>query len=360
MMLRPAYRLTIGDHVVDTTAAPRASTVVDLRVVLDLDTPADAVTVVQGQVGGLRAAPGDEIAVELGYADDDTGTVRVLTGVVVAVEPEVRTTRITGHSRADALLRGRLDRTFEDTTAGDVVRALAGEVGLEVARVEDGPSLHAYVVDGRRDLARHVRDLAALAGFDTYLTPAGALVFEALTGSRTVHVLRYAEHVLAAGLAEARPVAGTVLAFGESPGASRGDESWAWLTADFTPYRGSAGTDQPTLLLERPVLRTAASAATAARAAAEAFAARAVRGRVVVQGRPQLALGDLVRLEGFPSTAGMDRLDGNYQVRSVRHRITKEEGFVSEVGFRSLTGAAASAAATASPGGAATPTGGTR
>jgi hypothetical protein len=48
-------------------------------------------------------------------------------------------------------------------------------------------------------------------------------------------------------------------------------------------------------------------------------------------------------------------LDGNYQVRGVEHRITKAEGFVTDVDLRSLTGAAAQAAATA-PG--TTPTGG--
>lgn len=353
-MLRPAYRVTVGDRVVDTTAEPRASTVVEIVVRLDMGTPADEVTIVQGQVGGLRAVPGDDLTVDLGYADDDAGLVRVLTGTVVAVEPDLRTERVIGHSRADALLRTRVDRTFEDTTSGDIVRALAAEAGVDVARVEDGPASHAYVVDGRRDATRHIRDLAMLAGFDTYLTPGGGLVFEALAGNRTVHVLKYGEHVLAAELTRARPAAGTVLAVGESPGASRGDESWAWLTKDFTQFRGSAGSTAPTLLLERSALRTAQASAAAATAVADALAAAAVRGRVRIQGRPQIALGDLIRLERFPERAGVDQLDGNYQVRGVEHRLTKADGFVTDVDFRSLTGAAATAAAAATP-----PSGGT-
>jgi phage protein D len=343
-LLRPAYRITIGDHVMDTTAEARASTVVEVVVRLDMDTPADEVTVIQGQVGGLRAVPGDDVSIELGYTDDDTGLVRVLTGTVVAVEPDLRTVRILGHSRVDALLRTRVDRTFEDTTAGDVVRTLAGEAGVDVARAEDGPDIEAYVVDGRRSASRHVRDLAALAGFDTYSTPDGGLVFEPLTGNRTVHVLRYGEHVLEAELQRARPVAGTVLVFGESPGASRGDESWAWLTKDFTAHRGSAGSTQPTLLLERPALRTAQAAATAATAAADVLAASALRGRVRIQGRAQVALGDLVRLERFPERAGVDEMDGNYQVRGVVHRLSKSEGFLTDLDLRSLVGAAATAA----------------
>ncbi|WP_324651564.1 hypothetical protein [Georgenia sp. H159] len=337
-MLRPAYRLRIGDRVVDTTTEPRASTAVEIVVRLDLDTPADEVTVLQGQVGGLRATPGDELSVDLGYADDETGPVRVLTGTVVAVEPELRTLRIVGHSTAEALLRTRVDRTFEDTTSGDVVRALAAEAKVTVARAEDGPALEAYVVDGRRDAARHVRDLAALAGFSCYVTPDGELVFESLSGNRTVHELRYGEHVLDAELTAARPAAGTVRLFGESPGASKGEESWAWLTKKFSA--AEAGTTAPTLVLERGGVRTSAAAATAATAVADALAAAARTGRVLIQGRPQVRLGDLVRLEAFPE---LTDLDGNYQVTGVTHRLDKTTGFTTDVAFRSLVGAAATA-----------------
>lgn len=346
-MLRPAYRLRVGDRVVDTTDEPRASTAVEIVVRLDLDTPADEVTIVQGQVGGLRALPGDDLSVDLGYADDDTGPVRVLTGTVVAVEPDLRTVRIVGHSTAAALLRTRVDRIFEDTTSGEVVRALAGAAGVAVARAEDGPAIAAYVVDGRRDVARHVRDLATLAGFAAYVTPEGELAFESLTGTRTVHELRYAEHVLEAELATARPAAGTVRFFGESPGASRGDESWAWLTKQFTA--AEAGSGVPTLVLERSSVRTTAAAATAATALADALTAAARTGRVLVQGRPQVALGHLVRLEGFPaggSAGGAPGggLDGNYLVTGVVHHLDKTAGFTTDVAFRSLVGAAATAA----------------
>ncbi|GAA1733623.1 hypothetical protein GCM10009809_31250 [Isoptericola hypogeus] len=335
-MLRPAYRITIGDHVVDTTAEPRASTAVELHVRLDLDTPVDSVTLVQGQVGGLRAEPGDDVAVELGYADGDAGLVRVLTGAVVAVEPGLRTERVVGHSTADALTRTSVDKTFEDGSAGDVVRALAAEAGLDVERVSDGPQLPAYVVDSRRSAARHVRELARLAGFDTYVTPDGGLVFEAPAGTRTAHVLTYGEHVLGAEQCRERPRAATVLTYGESPGASKGDESWAWLTKDFETYRGSAGSGTPVLLVEQAALRTAAAAGTAARAIADVLTASAVGVRVRLQGRPQVRLGDLVELERFPERAGVDRLDGTYQVRAVEHRLTKTDGFLTDVTARSM------------------------
>ena len=343
-MLRPAYRIVIGDHVVDTTHEPKASTAVELVVRLDLDTPVDDFTIVQGQVGGLKAVPGDDASIDLGYADDDTGPVRVLTGVVVDVEPGLETKRITGLSRGNALLRTFVDRSFEDTTAGDIVRALANEAGVDVERAEDGLQFAAYVVDGRRDAARHVRDLGYLCGFDSYLTAEGKVVFEPLTGNRTVHVLNYGEHVLSASLARSQPRAGTVQTWGESKG-SGGDESWAWLTKDFSAQRGSAGSGAPVRLVESGALRSGRAAASAATAIADALTANVVRGRVRIQGRAQLKLGDLVRLEKFPDRAGVDEMDGNYQVRAVRHRLDKTGGFITDVDFRSLTGAAAASSA---------------
>ena len=87
-MLRPAYKLTIGSKVVDTTAEPQASTAVGLTVALDMETPADSFTLVLGQVGGLKPAQGDEAKIELGYADNG-GMTRVITGTVVTVELRV-------------------------------------------------------------------------------------------------------------------------------------------------------------------------------------------------------------------------------------------------------------------------------
>ncbi|MEU1465860.1 hypothetical protein ABZ467_35475 [Streptomyces sp. NPDC005727] len=337
-MLRPAYRIVVGDKVVDTTVEAKASTAIELTVRLDLDTPVDSVTLRQGQVGGLGAQPGDDLSVDLGYADEDQ-LFRVLTGSVVAVEPGLETKRITGHSGGDKLVRTFVDRTFEDTTAGDIVRALATEAGMDVHSVEDGPPFPAYVIDGRRPVARHLRDLAYLAGFDTYVTAEGKLVFEGFTGNRTVHKVKYGEHVLHAELQRTRSRAGTVQVWGDSPG-SGGDESWAWLTKDFGPRHGTSGTAKPMLLIERAAVRTSKLAAAVAESVAETLAEQALHGRVRIQGRPQLFLGDLIRLEGFPDRAGVDELEGTYQVRGVRHHLTKAAGLITDVEFRTRQGVA--------------------
>lgn len=330
-MVNPAYKLTMGDKVVDTTDKPQASTVVDLTVALDLDTPADSFTMVLGQVGGLKPARDDKAKIELGYADNG-GLTQVISGVVDAVEPSLATTRIVGFSAAP-LLRTFVDQTYEGKTAGEIVSDLASQAGVDVDTADDGIDFPAYVVDGRRSVQYHMLDLAALCGFDLYVTPEGKLVFQKFSNGKTVHGLEYAKHILELDVRQFPPLAGQVTSWGESPGSGHGDNAWAWLTKDFSGLKGSSGSDSPTLLLEEPALRTSDAATTAADAAETVIRRRRIRGRVLVLGDPSITLGDAVQLKGLPDSG----LDGSYQVRAVTHRITKTRGFTTDVQFRAIS-----------------------
>lgn len=328
-MLRPAYRLTIGGRTVDTTGDPLASTVVGLSVSLTIDGPVDEAVLLLAQVGGLRPRPGDDATIELGYADGDGVLEKVITGRVGRVEGGLATSRVTIEGALAPLLRVYANETFEDRSAGQIVRDLAGRARVTVQAADDGPRFPAYVVDGRRGLLGHVRDLAELAGFDAYADQEGRLVFRRYGGGGTVHVLRRGRDVIGLDLRRAEPAAGAVELWGESPTGSQGAESWGWLTADASRSRGTAGSGTARVV-ERPVLRTAEAASAAARAALAELTRRATRGEAVLPGRPTLRLGDAVRLE---ETGPVDA-DGTFQVRRVTHRITKAAGFTTSVVFR--------------------------
>src|SRR5258708_28871886 len=114
-MLKPAYKLTIGGKVVDTTDEPKASTMVDLAVYLDLDTPADAVQLTLGNVGFLKPKQDDDAKIELGYADNG-GFTQVMTDKVVAVDADLASTRILIHTASNFLLRPFMDQHYENNT----------------------------------------------------------------------------------------------------------------------------------------------------------------------------------------------------------------------------------------------------
>ncbi len=327
-MLTPAYKLTIGSRVVDTTDEPKASTIVELTVALDMDTPADSFTLVLGQVGGLAPARDDEAKIELGYADE--GLAQVMKGKVDAIEPGLTTRRVIGYSAAAELLHTFVDFTYESKTAGAIVRDLAKKADVEVAAAEEGIEFPAYVIDGRRSLLRHMHDLADLCGFDLYINAEGRLVFEKFTRGKTVHILEYAKHVIELQVLQTPPAAASVEAWGEGPGGGRAPEAWAWLTRDFSGSKGITGSGNPKMLLERSALRSAQAAAMAAEAAYSRVRRRAIRGRLLLLGQPEIKLGDSLRLSSVPD----ENLNGTFQVRSVTHRITKTGGFTTTVGFR--------------------------
>jgi len=330
-MLTPAYKLTIGSHIIDTTDKPQASTVTELTVVLDLDTPADSFTLVLGQVGGVKPRRDDKVKLELGYADNG-GLTQVMVGTVVTVEPNLTSMHVIGYSAASALLHTYFDNTYEGKTAGAIVRDLAAKASVDVATASDGIKFPAYVVDGRRSLYSHMQDLATLCGFDLYINTDGQLVFEKFTNGKTVHVLEYAKQLVALDVLQTPPLASMVQAWGESPGGDQGDNSWAWLTKNFSTWEGKAGSGDNPLLLERPELRTAQAASAAANAALTAIQQRTLRGQLHTIGRPEVTLGDAIQLRGLPD----DTLNKNFQVRSVRHRITKRGGFTTDIGFRAI------------------------
>lgn len=349
--LTPAYKLTFsraapaaggviagggaaaGGKVVDTTGEPQASTVVELKVALDLDAPADALTLTLGQVGSFRPQKGDRVKVELGYADDDGGLVHVVTTDLTSTEPGVTERRLVGHSSVWRLLSAFANEHFEDKTAGEMVRDLAARAGVAVARAEAGSRFQAYVVDARRSLYRHLRDLADLCGCDLYVTPEGQLVFERFVGGQTVHVFEYGKHIIDLEVLQREPAAAAVEAWGEGPGGTGQAPAWAWLTKDFSAHKGTAGTGDPIELLERPALRNAQAARNAAAALSARITRNALRGKLLLTGSPQVKLGDAIRLKSLPDGA----LDASYQVRAVTHRIAKSAGFTTRVDFRGLS-----------------------
>ena len=329
MILTPAYKLVIGDRKVDTTDEPRASTVDLLQVDLDIEAPADSLTLRLGNVGGLSPKRKDDATVELGYVEDSSLTL-VFPGEVACVEPNLQSTRIIALSPAQKLLEAYREETFEFKTAGDIVKKIAEDAGIIVAQTEPGALLPAYVVDGKRSGYAHLRDLADLTGYDLFFNPSGELVYRRTIFTTTLHVFEFAKQIIELEVRQSEPAAASVEAWGESVGTSQGEESWAWLVKDFSSSKGTAGTGAVKLLLERPALRTGQLAQLAAEGALANFQANGIRGRLLTFGRPQVKSGDSLRIKDAPDT----RVNGDFRVRAVHHRITKKKGFTTEIEFR--------------------------
>jgi phage protein D len=272
--------------------------------------------------GAPEPAVGDSGSVALGYADASTET--VFTGTVGSVERTLAgATRIVATDGGAALAALRVDQSYEQQAAGDIVSDLAGRAGVSAGAVDQGSDLAHHVVDGGRSAWAHIGTLATRCGFVAYVAADGSLAFGPYAQGAPALTLTCGEDVLALDAADAPAAAGTVTAIGEGAAGSEGQAAWSWLLKDPAAVTSTAGSGDPARLLADGSLRSAAAAQAAATGLHDAGALAASTARALVPGAPAAVVGGAVEVAGAPDGA----LDGTWLVRGIRHAYSKRRGF---------------------------------
>jgi phage protein D len=301
-----------------------ARALVSVSVVAGTAPAVDAAEVVLAAGGGVETALGDTGSISLGYGDGSNES--VFAGAVHAVHRSLSgSTRVGAANGGAALAALRLNRSYEKRKAGEIVRDLAGEAGVDTGSIEAGPQFPFYVVDDGRSGWTHVADLAAKSGFVARFDGDGALVFGPPSEGAPVQTFSYTQDVLALDATEASPAAGAVTVVGEGAAGTKGDDAWSWLVKDPSGVSGSAGSGDPARLVRDRSLRSADASSGAAQGLADRAAGGAATARLLVAGAPKATVGSAIAVEGAPDGA----LNGTYVVRGVRHRYAKRGGFTS-------------------------------
>jgi phage protein D len=274
------------------------------------------------------AAVDDSGSISLGYADSSTEL--VFTGEVESVGYTVQgATRITATNGGASLSRLRINQSYEQQKAGDIVRDLAGRAGVDTDTVEDGVEFPFYVADDRQSAYRHVAALARKSGYVAWLTPEGKLNFAPFSAGQAVQTFTYGEDILSLAVADAVSVIGTVTTVGEGAAGSQGQEAWSWLVKDPTSVKGSAGDAGAERQVQDASLRSGDAAQSAAEGIANAVGLTKLTGKLLVPGAPAVAVGLAVEVAGAPQ----DALNGLYLVTGVRHCFSKTNGFTTLIGI---------------------------
>lgn len=329
MRFRPVYRLVIGSAEVDATREVGKSTVVLLTVACDMTLLADRVELGLAPVGGVQPVGNEDLTIELGFDDSLT---RVFTGTVAEVVPGITAVRVVGLSSVRALIGLRVEKTYERRAAGDIVRDLASQARVNPGTIEDGIRLPFYVIDGGLSAAAHIHRLAERCGFDAYVRPTGELEFRRFAKASADHVFTYGQDLLDHTLTVRSERAAAVVVDGESPASVQGEDAASWLTKGFQRGRAEGGSGVETVLVQDPAMRTTEAATQRAEGALRRFRQRARTGTLRALGRPEVVLGDAIRIEGAPDA----RLNNVFQVRALRHRLSRRVGLVTEIAFWSL------------------------
>ena len=294
-----------------------------LSVVVDTGT-APGVDVAEIRLAGSDApAVGDEGTIALGY--EDGGTELVLTGAVEQVAAGAHgEVRIVVANAGAALARVRVNRSFEQQKAGDVVSDLAGEAGASTGDVRPGADLAFFVVDDRRGGWAQVAELARASGCLAYVTPDGEVTMAPPPAGPPAATFTYGVDVLELAAGPRAPIVGAVTVIGEGAAGSQGADAWSWLVKDPAAVTGSGGSGSPERLRSEPGLRSTA----AVQGAALGVPAGDVAGHVLVAGAQAVAVGSAIAISG----AGVD---GGLVVHGVRHRLSRRDGFTTRIRFQS-------------------------
>ena len=324
---RPVLEVSVGGGSADDWGR----SVVSVAVKAGLAPSVDVVEVhLDGSSQAPTAAVGDAGSVSLGYEDGSTEP--TFSGQVEDVRYSVQgVTRITVTNGGASLSKLRVNQSYEQQKAGDIVNDLAGRAGVGTETVEDGAAFPFYALDDRRSAYQHVAALARKSGYLALFTPEGKLSFAPFTAGQAIQTFSYGEDILSLHAAQAPPVAGAVTTVGEGAAGSQGQEAWSWLVKDPSSVTGSAGSGDPERLIQDASLRSGEAAQGAAEGIAEAAEGMTLIGELLVPGSSAVVVGSAVEISDAPQ----DTLNGLFMVRRVCHRFSKRAGFTTLICFGS-------------------------
>jgi hypothetical protein len=308
-LLRPSYALTVGRQQWTCQAG-------QIDVSLAAAPGPERLLASFPAAASLDAAPDDPVELVVNIGDGDE---KVFTGILSSLRRGLAGTTITAVSALGRLARRWPSQSFENATAGTIIRDLADAAGVETGSIADGITLRFYVADPSRNAAEHALRLASWSGAMLMATPEGKLSATVVDASRAEIALRYGREISAFHIDDSGTPPEVTVA-GESGVSDAGSADSLRLTTDFF---GSSGRGRPRagqLCDWEPALRTtdAASSATAARRRGLFALQRSGHLKAFLQ--PRLRPGAVIEIQDLPSPHSK----GPYRIEAVRHRISAD------------------------------------
>ena len=347
-MDNPRFQIQVGGAQLDSQVPSNLNSVAEVYVEQEINSLANCVQLTLGLPDGLQITSADQLAnvasvstaslsirrgdpinIGLGYADE---LISVFSGEVDEVVPGVQQQQVKSLDAARKLQALRINQTYEQQTAGEIVADLATRAGVQIAEKEAGIEFFIYVIDDFQNGFEHILELATKIGFDFYVNVDNQLVFVPLTAKPAIKTFRYGIDVLQLEVFFQNAAFEKVEVRGESPTSSQGIEKSHWLVKSFEDSLGVAGIGPTTLHIQDPAIKTKAVADAVADGVFKGLKAKAVRGHLKTLGAPEIHLGDIIEIADFPNEA----LNGSYQVRKIQHLFNQHQGFVSTFHFTGL------------------------
>lgn len=306
-MLKPVYQLTLGSQRWIEQATL-------LTVSQELAPMVNQLTVRFPAAAPFAAAIGDDAKLTLDNGEQETV---VFTGIIDAVRCDLLGIRVMCLDAGGLLARFRPAVTFEQATAGTVIRNLAEDRGLDISDLEDGPTLPFYVADPSRTAWEHMARVAAWGGAVISVSAKNKLNSVVIDASQAEIALRYGREILSWQTDRKSSI---VQAFTVAGEAGAGDASAPEVlrpTTDFFAGNRPDGPGPDQRWRFEPALRTVQAAGTAGAARQRCYASGRESGSFQAFLQPQLRCGTVIEIQDLPQ----EWTGGPIWVAGLEHRL---------------------------------------
>ena len=328
MLLHPSFEIKVGSTIIKSGLS---DTSISLLVDMTMDSYAGHAEIVLRikEDNKIQFKKNSPITVSIGY---DKNLVPIFSGKINSLSIDLSQITIIALNSIYSLCNLRIDRFYENQTAGDIVKDLAKEASVKVDNdVANGFKFPYYAVDSNKNAFEHIKELAILCGFDAYCTNEDKLVFKKYEPS-TKHKIVYGENIINLKKLDPITVYNSLSILGDSPSSSKGSDTSHWLTkkqikgfaeGDLKKEGGGeGGTGKPLFLSKRFVK----DEDTATKIAAESL--KKLNAYILLQieivGNQAISLGDSITIEKL----AIKELNGEYRINSIEHFISKYTGYV--------------------------------
>lgn len=305
--LKPACTVRMG-------AQEWSEQLLDVRVRLGTGPAVDAASVVLPLTPTFHAKPGDDALVTL---DSGEKKAAVFAGSVDRIRRTASTIVVSLVNAGGVMARVRPAVTFEQITAGKLVRALCAEASVDPGKVDEGVSLPFYVADPERTGWQHATRVAAWGGAIVTVSTENKVESAVVDASRAEHALRFGRELLSFAFDTSRSYLDTFATAGESGVGDTSDQKVLRTTADFFGGNRPDGPGPRSSWQSLPALRTANAAATAAAARKRVYDATRDVAQFTAFLLPHLRPGTVVEVQDLP-----DIEKAPYWVRRVEHAVS--------------------------------------
>lgn len=234
-----------------------------LRIDLGLAPAAGSASMVIPSMVRVDAEVDDDVEISM---TGESGPVPVFGGVVRRIEHAVDHVSMTAIDGLGRLAAARPGQTYEQQSAGNIVRAFCSDLGVPVGPVEDGPDLVTYVADQGRTALEHVARLACWSGAYAVGDVDGSLAVRPVPSGSADRALRYGREITALRVRDVAPGPDLIWA-GSGPAANVASPDAHLQTATAVP-EGAPGPSARAVRRPAPALRTPSAASDAISASA--------------------------------------------------------------------------------------------